>query len=663
MTSTKKPSIASTIQQLMRDQKFKPAFDLITEQLQRQPNNPEWLYMAACCSRYLKHFDSAAKFIDQLLKLSPGNGRACQEKGHLLLAAGKPHQALPYYIQATQLNPALEASWRNQLKIYTAQGHSLGAEQAKSALNRLTSLPKILLLITDLIAEGRLVKAEQHCRQFLLKAPDHVEGMRLLAEIGVKLGILDDAEFILESAVTFDPDNVEVRIDYLRALRKRQKFADALKQAAWLLNKDNNNPRFQSLYAIEAMQTGDYESAIDYFDRALEQVPNDPGVLTSKGHALKTWGKQADAIEAYRKAVAAKPSHGDAWYSLANLKIFEFTDGEVDQMTRLVEGDELMPNDQTNLFFALGKAFEDRKNFELSFDNYVRGNRIKKAQSKYDADKMQEEFLEQESIVTPELIERNKQAGCMALDPIFIVGLPRAGSTLLEQILSSHSQVDGTLELPNVISLAHRLRRGKRLSGENLYPSILAELSPSQYREYGEAYIEDTRIHRQSAPFFIDKMPNNFRHIGLIKMMLPNAKIIDARRHPIACCFSAYKQLFAEGQEFSYSLNDIGQYYSDYVKLMKHWDEVLPGQILRVHYEHVVADLEGQVRRVLDFCGLPFENACLSFHETKRSVRTASSEQVRKPIYRSGLEQWRHYSGSLHELESQLADIIDHYPD
>jgi tetratricopeptide (TPR) repeat protein len=653
-TPLKKPSAASTIQQLMRDKQFESAFDKVQEQLQLQPNNPEWLYLAATCCRYLKDYSNASKYLNSLQKQSPGNSRAYQEKGHLLLALGKPRQALPYYIQATQLNPALEASWRNLLKIYNSLGYEAAAEQAKSALNRLKKLPKTLVLVTDLIAEGRLVKAEELCRQFLLKAPDHVEGMRLLAEIGVKFGILDDAEFLLASALAFDPDNVEVRIDYLRTLRKRQKFADALSQAKWLLDKDKDNPRFQSLYAIEAMQTGDFVIAIEYFDRALKQVPNDPGVLTSKGHAMKTWGRQGDAIDAYRKAVSVKPSHGDAWYSLANLKIFEFTDAEVDQMSELVTANDLMPTDKSNLCFALGKAFEDRKNYFDSFNHYARGNRIKKAQSKYDADKMQEEFLAQEQIVTPELVEKNKQAGCMAADPIFIVGLPRAGSTLLEQILASHSEVDGTLELPNVVSLAHRLRRGARLSGSNLYPAILTELSSNQYREYGEAYIEDTRFHRQGAPFFIDKMPNNFRHIGLIKMMLPNAKIIDARRHPMACCFSGFKQNFAEGQEFSYDLTDIGRYYHDYVRLMDHWHHVFPEQILSVQYEEVIDDFETQVRRILDYCGLPFESDCLEFYNTKRAVRTASSEQVRQPVYKNAVAQWENYEQWLEPLREAL---------
>ncbi len=265
---------------------------------------------------------------------------------------------------------------------------------------------------------------------------------------------------------------------------------------------------------------------------------------------------------------------------------------------------------------------------------------------------MSEELAKQQAVCTSELFARHEGAGHPAPDPIFILGLPRAGSTLLEQILASHSQVDGTLELPNILSLAHRLRGRK--AGQSRYPEILHDLAPERFAQFGEDFIENTRIHRQGAPFFIDKMPNNFRHIGLIHLILPNATIIDARRDPMDCCFSGFKQLFAEGQEFTYGLNEVGRYYADYVSLMDHWDTVLPGKVLRVQHEDVLDDLEGQVSRMLDHCGLPFEQACVDFHKTDRAVRTASSEQVRKPINRSGQNAWKPYEPWLDDLKSAL---------
>ena len=318
--------------------------------------------------------------------------------------------------------------------------------------------------------------------------------------------------------------------------------------------------------------------------------------------------------------------------------------------------------DRVHLSFALGKAYEDKDDFATSFRYYEQGNRLKKSQTTYKAEQMSEDLAAQREVCTSELFERRSGCGHEAPDPIFIVGLPRAGSTLLEQILSSHSQVDGTLELPNILSLSQRLRRRARQEGTTEYPGILNELPDEELDAFGREFIDDTRIHRQGAPYFIDKMPNNFRHIGLIHLILPNAKIIDARRHPMACCFSGFKQLFAEGQEFTYDLTDAGLYYRDYVELMDHWDAVLPGKVLRVQYEDVVSDTPGQVRRILGYCGLPYEDACVNFYATKRSVRTPSSEQVRQPIYTSGLEQWRNFEPWLEPLKAALGDVLQRYP-
>ena len=614
--------------------------------------------MSAVCRRYRREFDAALAQLARLKALAPENGRAYQEEGHAYRDMGRPRQALQAYAQACRFNQALVASWRGQLEILTRSGHMREAAQVGAQLDYLKRLPKPLVIVLDLVSQGKLLKAEDLCRKFLRKVPHHVEAMRLLADIGIRFGVLADAEFLLESAHQFEPNNVRVHMDYIQALRKRQKFGPALEQASQLLETSPENPQFQSIYAIECMQTGDYDQALSLFDRVLERIPGDPITLTSKGHAYKTCGQYDEAVASYRGALASKPQHGEAWYSLSNLKVYSFSDSELERMHAQASNDGLPHADRVHLNFALGKAYEDRDDFETSFRFYEQGNRSKKAASSYDADKMTEELRAQQRVCTAEMLTRGARAGHSAGDPIFVVGLPRAGSTLLEQILSSHSRVEGTLELPNILSLSQQLRRRGRSGPEPGYPEILAVLSDEELKQFGRQYIDDTRIHRHGAPFFVDKMPNNFRHIGLIHLILPNAKIIDARRDPMACGFSGYKQLFAEGQQFTYDLADLGQYYRDYVELMDHWDAVLPGKVLRVQYEDVVGDLETQVRRILDHCALEFEPGCLSFYRTDRAVRTPSSEQVRQPIFQSGLDYWRNYESWLDPLKGALGEDV-----
>jgi hypothetical protein len=353
-----------------------------------------------------------------------------------------------------------------------------------------------------------------------------------------------------------------------------------------------------------------------------------------------------------------KPNFGDAFWSLANLKTYEFTDDELAQMQASEQAASTLLNDRCQLCFALGKAFEDREEFASSFAYYERGNTLMMQQVRYSADRIAAEFKVQMETCTRDLFTVQSGHGNMAAEPIFIVGLPRAGSTLIEQIIASHSQVDGTMELPHILALVHRLNGRRRIRDDGRYPKVLQELAPDQLQKFGDDYLSDIEVYRKGAPFFTDKMPNNFRHIGLIHLILPNAKIIDARREPMACCFGAFKQLFAEGQAFTYGLEEIGRYYRGYVELMDHWDEVLPGKILRVQHEDVVADLETQVRRILKYCGLPFEQSCLDFHKTERAVRTASSEQVRQPLYKSGLDQWRNYEPWLEPLRAALGKAL-----
>lgn len=627
------------------------------------PNSEDALYMSALCNRYTRNFQESLTLLGRLVELAPDSGRAWQETGHTHRDLGQLEEALHAYARACRLNTALEASWKSMQKIATQLGRTQQAAYAQNNIERIKKTPQPLVVAADMIAEGKLLRAEDICRDFLKKVPHHIEAMRLLADIGLKLGVLSDAEFLLESAVLFAPNNAQVRMDYVQALTRRQFYDKALEQSKHLLDSEPDSVQFQSLHAVSAVQAGDLNIALTMFDKVLSQLPNDSRTLTSKGHALKTRGDFDLSVDSYQKALLAHPEHGEAYYALANLKTYRYSDAELAAMNAQQTNPQLTHMDRVYLSFALGKAYEDQGDYERSFSQYARGNALKKTQSRYDADLTTRDIQAQISVCDADFFRNMDGAGHQATDPIFIVGLPRAGSTLLEQILSSHSLVDGTQELPNILSLSQSLRRRGRQEFGSDYPQVLEELDRSELAEFGKTFIEETKIHRLGAPYFIDKMPNNFRHIGLIRLMLPNARVIDARRHPLSCGFSVFKQLFAEGQEFSYSLEDIGRYYNDYLELMDHWDKVLPGFVLRVQHEDVVDDLEMQVRRILEFCGLPFEESCINYYETVRDVRTPSSEQVRQPIFKTALEQWRNYEAELQPLTTALGhQALERYP-
>jgi tetratricopeptide (TPR) repeat protein len=618
--------------------------------------------MLAVSQRYLQDITAALQTLSLLQTQDPSLGRAWQEVGHCHLALEQLDAALESFQQAVQRNSSLLASWQAIARLTSTRLQSDWHQRAANQVGNLSGLPPALLSVRNMISEGKWFKAEQLCRHFLQQQPKHVEAMRLLADLGVKSEVLDDAEFILESAVAFEPDNVLARFEYMNVLYRRQKYALALEQSSLLLAAEPGKQSYATARANQLVAVGRFDEALAIYDAVIKAMPNAPELHLLRGHALKTIDRTTDAIASYQRAYGARPEFGDAYWSLANLKTYRFSTTEIQAMQLQLDRPETPVDDQVHLSFALGKAHEDSQQYQAAMDYYERGNFKRKQQLRYSADKMTETLGLQQSVCTPALFTQQAGTGYPAPDPIFIVGLPRAGSTLLEQILASHSQVDGTHELPNIGALAHRLDGRRMVDDTPQYPGRLVNLSAEQLRQFGEAYISDTQIHRQGAPFFIDKMPNNFRHIGLIQLMLPNAKIIDARRHPMACCFSGFKQLFATGQEFTYGLTEIGQYYRDYVELMDHWDDVLPGKVLRVQYEDVVADTETQVRRLLTFCGLPFESQCLTFFETQRSVRTPSSEQVRQPIYRSGLEQWRHFEPWLTPLTQALGPVLERYP-
>jgi len=638
------------------------ALELVKAELLGNPADTEALYIQAVAQRYLRQPKQALESLEKLKAHQPNYARAYQEEGHILTQLGELKNATVAYQRAVDLNHALLASWRELAALHKRNNDQRAFNLAQAEYSRLSRLPGELVSVSSLIHEGKFFRAEKLCRAFLKKNPHHIEAMRLLALLGVKLFIYDDAEFLLESCVEFDPDYWLARYDYVNVLHKRQKFEQALEQATILLESYPDNHAFQLAFANENVAVGNFDTALEIYDKVIENQPGFVQPYLSRGHALKTLGKLEDAIESYRSAYRVKPDFGDAYWSLANLKTYRFTDGEVTRMLGQLEDPVISNVDRFHLCFALGAAYEAREDFARSFSCYEQGNRLKKKDVRYDPDSLDAAMKRQAEFCTRALFESKAGMGGQYDDPIFIVGLPRAGSTLLEQILASHSQIDGTMELPNIIALAHRLNGRRFVSEEARYPKILAELSAEQLQGFADAFISETRFHRQGAPYFIDKMPNNFMHIGLIHLILPNARIIDARRHPMACCFSGFKQLFADGQEFTYGQEEIGRFYKGYVELMVHWDKVLPGKVLRVQYEQLVADLDSQVRRILDFLELPFEENCLNYYQTDRSIRTPSSEQVRQPIYQSGLEHWRHFEEHLDPLKEALGPVLERYP-
>ncbi|MEA3183324.1 MAG: hypothetical protein QOI59_6847 [Gammaproteobacteria bacterium] len=645
---------------LLQKRRFAQSLAAAEALLAEVPENRDVLYLIAVNQRYLGRMADALRTLTHFEQLHPTYGRLFQERGHCLKAVGQTEAAIDAYERAVHLNAALPASWRALSELQRSVGRTAEADEAGRFAKHMATLPAEIVTATSLFAEDETYAAEALVRQFLQKHGDHIEGMRLLAQIGMKLDVLDDAEFLLESLLVFSADYHAARYEYALVLSRRHKFQSALGEIHELLRLDPGNRAFRTVEANAYVGLGEHERALQIFRDLLSDAPQQEDLHLSIAHALKTMGKQTEAVESYRAAATARPNFGDAYWSLANLKTYKFGDAEIEQMRVHVADPSTPLVDRYHLSFALGKALEDRADYAESFRYYEQGNQLKHGEIRYKPELTERNTRMQKAVCAREFFASRPVVGCPDPDPIFIVGLPRAGSTLLEQILASHSQVEGTMELSDIPRLVAQLQGREIAGGESRYPQVLTELTAEQLRGYGEKYLADTRVFRSGkagapARYFIDKMPNNFRHIGLIHLILPNARIIDARREPMACCFSNYKQLFANGQEFTYSLQDIGRYYRTYVELMQHWDEALPGKVLRMQHEDVVEDLEGSVRRLLEFCGLPFEPACLEFWKTERNVRTASSEQVRRPIFKEGLDQWRHFEPWLGPLKEALS--------
>ena len=646
--------------------------------LERYPENRDLLLIAAGALRHLGQTEAALARLDTLAAAQPGYSRLHQERGLCHIARQDAPAAIAALLQAVNINPALPQSWRMLEGVYRLTGQVGEAATCAAQSATLAGLPPQVVAATALFHDGELAAAEAMIRAFLLEhhAPargDHPEAMRLLAKIGMAREVWDDAEALLAGVLAAMPDHRTARAEYVQTLLQRYKHREAEVALEPLLAADFGNIEYRILASSIAVGLGRQEEAIALYRDLLADLPEhaapgqDARALAATradlylwlGHALKTVGELADAIGAYHAAAFTRPDFGDAWWSLANLKTYRFVEAEIDTMRAAEANPATGDTDRVHLAFALGKAFEDRGDYASSWSHYASGNAIQRARSRYRPEIFETNTREQKRICTAGFFAAREGWGVADPDPIFIVGLPRAGSTLIEQILASHSGVEGTQELPDIQRFAQAMQGRDPDFVHPRYPAALADLTRPDVRAMGERFLADTRSQRVlGRRLFIDKMPNNFRHIGLIHLILPNATIIDARREPMACCFSNLKQLFAQGQEFAYSADDIARYYRTYLELMHHWDAVLPGKVLRVIHEDVVDDLETQVRRILAHCGLGFEPGCLAFHETKRAVRTPSSEQVRRPINRDGMEQWRPFEPWLEPLKAALGDAL-----
>jgi tetratricopeptide (TPR) repeat protein len=644
---------------LLRQRQFSAALAQGDALLAVEPGLRDVQLLSAIALRNLgRHADALAR-LQELEKHHPRFSRLHEERGRCFVDLKEAPPAIDAFERAVALNHSLPASWRMLEGLYRMTGKTDQAQLAARQVVALGQVPPEVVTAAALFADRDLEAAENLVRAYLIKHGDQVEAMRLLAGIGIERKVFDDAEILLAAVLDMEPGNRLARREYAGVLVELNRHRDARRELDLLRKDDPNDRDYKALYAYTYASLGEHGRAIALYRELLQgEGRADAETHLSIAHAQKTLGQREEAIDSYRKAASGRPDYGDAYWSLANLKTYRFTDQEIAQVRAAQAAPATAEVDRYHLAFALGKALEDRGEFAESFAHYEHGNKLKRVESRYRPEIIEHNTRLQIQFCSRELIEARRGWGAKDPDPILIVGLPRSGSTLLEQILASHSKVEGTQELPTIQQIVAKLRGRESEPGYPRYPRVLAELTAEDCLALGQQYLAGARAYRTDRPFFIDKMPNNFRHLGLIHLILPNARIIDARREPMACCFSNLKQLFANGQEFTYSVDDIARYYRTYLELMRHWDQVLPGRILRVLHEDVVDDLDGNVRRILAFCGLSFEPQCIDFHRTERSVRTASSEQVRQPLSREGLEHWKNFEPWLGPLKAALGDAL-----
>ena len=647
-------------QRLLQTGETEPAQAICADVLARYPEDANFLCLSAQTLTRLGRLDEAEVQIHAALDIFPKFERAYEAKSDLLVARGELSDAVEALEEALRLDSTRQHTRLKLGRLFLRMGYVDKARRLRGEfLKRGTDNPEIVRA-TNLEKEEKFAEAEQVYRQVLTRHPDNVTAMRLWARLGIRQRRYEEAEILLARAVEVAPDFNQAWADLVTVQYEQQKLDAAAESARQLIKLDPRVANGYLLLASAQASAGHHDEALSAFDDALAIAPKHVGALCGKGNVCRTVGDQTGAIAAFRSSIAANPLHAEAYWNLANLKTFRFEDDELDQMLGLVGDERIPPEGQVQLNNALGLGFEARGEYDRAFEYIDRGNKLRREQEFYDRVENEEVVDASIEVFTNGFLEGKSGHGDPDPAPIFIVGLPRSGSTLIEQILASHSMVDGTHELRD---LGMVVKSDPRLGRFNpRYPKSLVDIDPKKLRHLGTEYIRRTRRYRGDRPFFTDKNPNNFVHVGLLHLVLPNAKIIDARRHPLDSCLGSYKQLFAQGQPFSYDLVELGEYYLEYDRLMKHWDEVLPGNVLDVHYEQVVADLEGQVERILDHCGLPWEETCLRFHETERAVKSASSEQVRRPIYSTSVNTWRYYERHLAPLIEVLEPVLVELP-
>jgi tetratricopeptide (TPR) repeat protein len=602
----------------------------------------------------------ARGWFSKTLKLLPDFPRALEGLGLVLLAEQKPKEALPYLQKVAAAVPNRSKTQLALARALAQTGHGAESEQALARAYELDPNKAALAKAAEAKEAGRIDEAEQLVRDVLAKNPKSVAGLRLLGQIALDANRPRAARSLLMRAVKLEPGFILAWNDLANAWMKDERFDRALEAVEKAIELDPTMPLSRVIKGNVLAKAQRHEEAVEAYREALTISPQHNGALSGMGHVLKTIGRTDESIEAYRTCTQAHPAFGEAYWSLANLKTFEFEPEEVEVMLKMVEDPKVADEPKVNFHYSLGKHFENEKDYDRAFRHYRDGSDLRRTHEMYDP--VQTQVIHDRIIETfdREFLDARTGWGDPHPDPILIVGLPRSGSTLIEQILASHSQVEGTMELPDLSRAIRDINRSRKDRVD--YPEAVADLPEHAVRELGERYIEGTRRYRTDTPFFIDKMPNNFSAIGLLHLILPNAKVINARRHPLDSCLGSYKQLFFKGQSFTYDLFELGQYYLQYQRVMDHWHKVLPGKVLDVHYEQVVADQENQTRRILAHCGLPWEDQCLRFYETERAVNTASSEQVRRPIYTKAVNFWRHYEDHLEELIGILEPLLVKLP-
>jgi tetratricopeptide (TPR) repeat protein len=646
--------------ELINRGEFGHAESLCRALLQQYPRDVNVLGLHGAVLIKLHRLEEAERALRRTIRLAPTFAKPHEDLGIVLLELKRPGEAADILRKAVRLDPQLELAHFNLGKALAKLGFGREADEAFEKSFALNPERRKLAHAAELHRDGRLEEAEKLYREVVRTNPGNVDALRMLARIALAAGRHADAERLLLRALRIAPDFAGALNDLGRAQKEQNRFQDAIGSFSRLVEIEPDNPQAHLQLAAALAPAGQTQQAMETYRRALELRPDFAGAWLGLGHVLKTAGHQEEAIHAYRECIKLKPENGESYWSLANLKTYRLSDEDIAAMARALERDDLTDQSRVNFLYAMAKAHEDRGDFETAWQYYSQGNAMQRMLEKYDP--VQTEVVHDAIIEVFDIdfLAGNTGLGNPDPSPIFIVGLPRSGSTLIEQILASHSQVEGTSELPYVGRVATSLNRN-RAEGVN-YPHAVRELAAEHFQALGQDYLELAAPHRtEGRPRFIDKMPNNFPAVGFLHLILPNATIIDARRHPLDTCVSCYRQLFAKGQTFTYDLTDIAEYFLEYERMMEHWHAVLPGKVLTVQYEDVVRDLDGQVRRLLDHCGLPFEEPCLRFHETERPVRTASSEQVRQPIHAQSVGYWRNYEDKLDELKEILAPSLERY--